>query len=65
MLYEGMSNDTAEFVWIQFLNLVNLPIPSFLCDSIIATYLAANPIFHNCFKHIEIDHHFICERVVC
>jgi hypothetical protein len=28
-----------------------------------ATYLSANPIFHARTKHIEIDYHFVRERV--
>jgi hypothetical protein len=28
-----------------------------------ATYLSANPIFHARMKHIEIDFHFVRERV--
>jgi len=28
-----------------------------------ATYLSANPVFHASAKHIEIDFHFVCERV--
>jgi hypothetical protein len=28
-----------------------------------ATYLSANPIFHARMKHIEIDYHFVRERV--
>lgn len=26
-----------------------------------ATYLTANPIFHACMKHVEIDFHFVRE----
>jgi histone deacetylase 1/2 len=29
-----------------------------------ATYLSANPVFHARAKHIEIDFHFIRERVM-
>ena len=35
-----------------------------LCIDIKATYLAANPILHARTKHVEIDYHFVQERVL-
>ena len=37
--------------------------PSLWCDNIGATYLTANPIFHRRMKHVEVDYHFVRERV--
>ena len=37
--------------------------PVLLCDNVGAVYLTANPVFHSRMKHVEIDFHFICEKV--
>jgi hypothetical protein len=33
------------------------------CDNVSVVYLSSNPVQHLCTKHIEIDLHFIRERV--
>ena len=55
-------------IWVQNL-LTELGIhhpkaASLWCDNLGSTYLSANPIFHARTKHIEIDYHFVRERVV-
>jgi hypothetical protein len=65
--YKALADATAELIWIQVL-LKELGIhqtrpPSLWCDNIGATYLSANPIFHRRMKHVEVDYHFVRERV--
>lgn len=65
--YKEIANATAELIWIQVL-LRELHIsqprsPVLWCDNIGATYLTANPIFHRRAKHVEVDYHFVRERV--
>jgi histone deacetylase 1/2 len=65
--YKAIANATAEIMWVQTL-LRELGIPSpraarLWCDNIGAKYLSANPVFHARTKHIEVDYHFVRERV--
>jgi histone deacetylase 1/2 len=65
--YKSLANATAEIIWIESL-LKELGIRRYetsclWCDNMGATYLSANPIFHARTKHIEIDFHFVRERV--
>jgi histone deacetylase 1/2 len=65
--YKSLANATAELIWVETLLRelgVKLNTPPLLwCDNLGATYLSANPVFHARAKHIEIDFHFVRERV--
>lgn len=65
--YKALANATAEIIWVQNmlteLGIRHSPAASLWCDNLGATYLSANPIFHARTKHIEIDYHFVRERV--
>ena len=65
--YNAMANATAEVIWIQtLLTELRIPHPSLArlwCDNLGAKYLSQNPVFHARKKHIEVDYHFVRERV--
>lgn len=65
--YRAMEKTTSEIVWIRGL-LSDLGIqvigPSeLLCDNDAALKLAANPVFHERTKHIEVDCHFTRDKI--
>ncbi|KAK1650639.1 hypothetical protein QYE76_068444 [Lolium multiflorum] len=65
--YKALANGTAEAIWVQSL-LRELHVPQYRppvlwCDNLGATYLTANPVFHARTKHIEVDFHFVREKV--
>jgi hypothetical protein len=44
---------------------VPLLIPPLIhCDNISAISLGSNPVFHSRMKHLQIDYHFVRERVI-
>ncbi|CAM8910542.1 unnamed protein product [Rhodiola kirilowii] len=65
--YKALANGTAEGVWIQSvlreLGIKQKLPPILWCDNLGATYLTANPVFHARTKHIEVDFHFVREKV--
>ena len=65
--YKAIANATAEVMWIQTLLYeigVKAPRAARLwCDNLGATYLTSNPVFHARTKHIEVDYHFVRDRV--
>jgi histone deacetylase 1/2 len=65
--YKSLANAMTEIIWVQSI-LAELGVPQpkvacLWCDNLGATYLSANPVFHARTKHIEVDFHFVRERV--
>jgi hypothetical protein len=65
--YKAIANVIAEIIWMHTLldeHGVAHPSAALLwCDNLGATYLSANLVFHARTKHIEVDYHFVKERV--
>jgi histone deacetylase 1/2 len=65
--YKAIANGTAEVIWLQTvlreLGVFQSQAPTLWCDNLGSTFLTANPMFHARMKHIEIDFHFVREKV--
>ena len=66
--YRSLASATAELYWIRMvlrdLGILLSNTPVFWCDNLSAFALASNPVFHARTKHIEVDYHFVREKVV-
>ncbi|GJV05450.1 putative RNA-directed DNA polymerase [Tanacetum coccineum] len=65
--YKALADTVAELTWLQALlhelGIRSSSTPILWCDNLGATYLSANPIFRARTKHVEIDYHFVREKV--
>ncbi|KAL4585053.1 hypothetical protein LXL04_009666 [Taraxacum kok-saghyz] len=65
--YKALENGAAEATWVKsFLKKLGVcqPRPRVLwCDNLEATYLTTNLVFHARMKHIEVNCHFVREKV--
>ncbi|GJV27896.1 ribonuclease H-like domain-containing protein [Tanacetum coccineum] len=61
--YRALASVTIEVIWIlkilKDLNIENILPVTLYCDSNSAIKIAANPVFHERTKHLEIDLHFV------
>jgi histone deacetylase 1/2 len=66
--YRAVANAVAEGTWIrQLLHELHRPSPQatvVFCDNVSVVHMSTNPVEHQRTKHIEVDLHFICDRVV-
>ena len=65
--YHAVANGMAKACWLrQLLQELHSPLTSstlVYCDNVSAVYLSTNPVQHQRTKHVEIDLHFVRERV--
>jgi hypothetical protein len=66
--YRAMAITTADLYWLRMLfKELQLPLsspPTIWCDNSGALAIASNPVSHSRTKHIEVDVHFIWEKVL-
>lgn len=66
--YRSMAMATTELYWLRMLfkelGICLHSTPVLWCDNISAIALASNPVFHARTKHVEIDYHFVRDKVV-
>ncbi|KAJ9565309.1 hypothetical protein OSB04_001275 [Centaurea solstitialis] len=65
--YRGIANAVSETCWLRNLLMeLRLPIPKatlVYCDNVSAIYMSGNPVQHQRTKHVELDIHFVREKV--
>ncbi|XP_043717955.1 uncharacterized mitochondrial protein AtMg00810-like [Telopea speciosissima] len=65
--YRAMASTAAELTWLSFIlrdiGVSQSKPATMYCDNISALHLTMNPILHARTKHIEIDYHFVREKV--
>ena len=65
--YRVMTRSLCEIIWFHQLLMevgIETPVPAKLwCDNRTTIHIASNPVFYERTKHIEIDCHFVCEKI--
>jgi hypothetical protein len=65
--YKTLANATAELMWVESLlkelRIHSPPTARIWYDNIGATYLTVSLVFHGRTKYVEVDFHFVRERV--
>ena len=65
-VYRALAQTAAELSWLgMFLSDLHISSssPTLWCDNISAISLSFNPVFHTRTKHIEVDYHYVKERL--
>ena len=65
--YQAMDLATCELIWLkqllQELRFGKNRQMTLVCDNQAALHIASNPVFHERIKYIEVDYHFIREKI--
>ena len=65
--YRSMASTAAELTWLSFpLRDLGIPLPCppiLHCDNLSALHMTVNPVFHGHTKNIELDYHYVREKV--
>ena len=65
--YRAMTLATCKLIWLkqllQELGFGKDEQMTFVCDNQATLHIASNPVFHERTKHIEVDCHFIREKI--
>ena len=64
--YRGMALATCEVIWLRHLQELIFGKDEqmkLICDNLAALHIASNPVFLEMTKHIEVDCHFIRQKI--
>lgn len=65
--YRGVANAVAETAWLRnLLRELHTPLSTstiVYCDNVSAVFMSSNPVQHQRTKHVEIDIHFVRDKV--
>lgn len=63
-----MAHATCELLWLnhllQELHFCEVDLMELVCDNQSTLHLSSNLVFHERTKHIEVDYHFLREKIV-
>ena len=66
--YRAMAHTTSELVWISYLlhqlGIESSGVMQLWCDNRAAIHIATNPVFHEQAKHVEVDYHFVRQKLL-